>query len=111
MAGNSTDSQQAKKPNVNSPKKFSKVKLLQILGLLSRKFNYETSEFESSRSLRLVSYLSVISTQMYCMKFLVSCFFPRNHISQLFIGSVFNYLTGQTKLLIGILVSIEQDNN
>src|SRR4051812_32109109 len=88
------------------PKQFNKVRLLQILGLLSRKFNYETLEFEPSWSLRLLSLISPISTSLFAFKFFISTFFSRNDIRQLYIGSIFNFLPDQqSRLVWGVVVS------
>lgn len=84
-------------PHVNEPKikkderrdsirKFSKLKLLQSLGLLSKKLNYETSELESSWLLSLVSWLSLLSKLLFAWKLVISSFFPREHIVQLYLG-------------------------
>ena len=49
--------QQAKEPS--SLRKFSKVRLLQTLGLLNKKFNYETLEFESSWRFSFMFFLTL----------------------------------------------------
>ena len=90
-----------------SVKKFSKVKLLQMLGLLDKQFNLQTFEFESSLSLRFLFYLSLISKPPSTFKPLISCFFPRNSRIQLFIGSVFNGVSGQARFFFGIGASIQ----
>lgn len=70
----------------NSPKKFSKLKLLQVLGLLSRKYNYESNEFERSWFLRLVSLVTLLSKLLYLCPFLISCFYEKTDVAQLYIG-------------------------
>lgn len=110
MSENYSKNFQAKELKVHSPKQFNKVKLLQILGLLSRKFNYKTLEFERSWSLRLLFYLSLIAKPLLVFDFFISYFFPRTSVVQLYIGSIFNYLPDHPKFFIGIAVSIEQVN-
>ena len=99
------ENQRAKKPKIDSLKRFNKVRLLQILGLLSRKFNYDTLEFEKSWLLQIVFYLSLISKPLCIFKPLISYFFASTDFSQLVIGSVFNYVTGQPRVFLGIGVS------
>ena len=73
---------------MDSSKKFSKVRLLQSLGLLARRFNYDTLEFESSWLLRLVFILSLMSKLAFTFKLIISTYFPKTHIAQLYIGKV-----------------------
>ena len=73
---------------MDSSKKFSKVRLLQSLGLLARRFNYDTLEFESSWLLRLVFILSLMSKLAFTCKLIISTYFPKTHIAQLYIGKV-----------------------
>ena len=105
MAENAEET--AIKPNMNPIKKFSKVRLLQIVGLLSRKFNYETLEFERSLLYRFAFYCALLS-KIWTIKFVISCYFPRNHIAQLYLGSFFNFLPHKSRFFIGCAVSIEQ---
>ena len=102
---NKNEKKHQSKPNVNLPKKFSKVRLLQILGLLSRKFNPETFEFENSWSLRLIFYASLFLKPAFAFKSLTSYVFPKNDMIQLFIGNVYNYLPGQPKFFLGSYIS------
>ena len=101
MAENLNESQEARRP-AGSSKKFSKVKFLQTLGLLSRNVNYESLEFGRSWSLRLICFLHLTSKPLLTLKIFVSCFWPRNHVAQLWIGSIFNYISGQGRWIIGI---------
>lgn len=84
-----------------SANKFSKVKLLQVLGILNRKFNYQTLEFERSWSLDLIFAISLLSKFFYALKLFVSCFFPRNATSQLYFGNPFNHLSDKPKFFMG----------
>ena len=72
---------------MDPPKQFSKIKLLQSIGLLSRNFNPETSKFESSLSLRLLFWVSMISREYFVLKLPVSCFFPQTSRIQLVVVS------------------------
>ena len=87
MSSTSAEIQQTKKPAMDPSKKFSKIKLLQSLGLLSRKFNPETSEFESSLSLSLFFWASMISREWFIFKLPVSYFFPKHSSIQLIVVS------------------------
>ena len=91
----------------NSPKKFRKINLLHVLGLLSSKYNYETNEFERSWPLRLVFFCSLLSKPLFTCPFLISCFFEKTDVAQLYVGSVLNYLPQQPKFFIGVGVSVE----
>ena len=95
-----------KQPEV--PKKFSKLRLFQILGLLTCTFNNETLKFEPSWSLRVLFYISLLSKPLFEIKLFVSNFFPRNSPVQLLIGNLFNYTPPQAKMFIGIVVGIER---
>lgn len=96
-----------REPNPNSPEKFSKVRLLQLQGLLTKKFNYQTNEFEDSSLLNVVFYLTLVSKALFGFKPLVSCFFPQTAIQQLYIGSIYNYLPDLPKFILGIAVSFD----
>lgn len=96
--------QQAKRSKMNSLKKFSKVRLFQLLGLLARKFNSETLEFEPSWPLRVWFVGSLLSKSLFEIKLFVSNFFARNSRTQLFIGSLFNYTADRPKFFIGLVV-------
>ena len=96
----------AKGPKTNPPKEFSKTRLLQTLGLLTKRFNYETGEFEDSLLLSFVFYLTVLSKPLFALKPLISWFFPQTDIIQLHIGSIYNYLPEQPKLLMAIATVI-----
>lgn len=73
--------------DMDPPKRFSKIKVFQTLGLLSRKFNPDTSEFESTLSLRLLFWISMISREYFAIKMWVSCFFPQTSSIQLYVVS------------------------
>lgn len=70
----------------NPPKNFSKLKLFQLLGILDRKLNFETLELEPSLSLRLWCYLALIAKLIFGFKLILSSYWPKNHVAQLFIG-------------------------
>ena len=98
MCERKTKNAPAKGPKVkelgaNLSKKFKKIRLLQVLGLLSRKFNYETNEFEPSWSLRLLFICSLLSKPLFTCPFLISCFFERTSVAQLFIGRYYEIET------------------
>ena len=95
-------------PKIDSLKRFNKVQLFQTIGLISRKFNYQTLEFEKSWLLRLVFYLSLISKPLCITRPLISYYFPRNDRIQLVIGSVFNYIDGDARYFLGIGVSVQE---
>ena len=89
-------------------KDFSKIRLLQTLGLLSRKFNYVTLEFETSGSFRLIIYtvVSLVSKPLFTIKMFISNFFPKTHIAQLYIGSIWNWLPKDPNFYLGIASAI-----
>ena len=89
-------------------KDLSKIKLLQTLGLLSRKFNYVTLEFETSGSFRLIFYtvVSLVSKPLFTIKMFISNFFPKTHIAQLYIGSIWNWLPKDPNFYLGIASAI-----
>lgn len=88
---------------MNLPKKFSKVKLLQIMGFCGATFNTKTLEFETSPSLRFMTFLKIFLKVSMPLRFFASVFFPKQSIYQLYCGSMFNFLPG--KLLVKIFDS------
>lgn len=76
-------------------KKFNKIKFFESVGLLDQRLNQETLKFESSLYLRLKSYLILFYQLSFTLKFIVSPFFEKQDIVQLWIGSPFNYLDGK----------------
>lgn len=84
----------------------SKVRFMQILGLLRRQVNLNTLQFESSLPLSITCYISLISKLLFAFKIFVSCFFPQKSALQLYIGNTFNYTPLQARWLLGIAVSI-----
>lgn len=102
MVKTTTGAPETKGPNVNSPKKFSKLRLFQMLGLLSRTFNWETLKFERSPTLLLWCYLSWISKLLFGYNMFISAFFTKTDPTQLLIGNVFNYLPEKPKYVLGI---------
>src|SRR5688500_8728599 len=85
-----TKTQPTEKSRMDQSKKFSKLRFLQNLGFLSRKFNNSTFQFEPSWSLRLLFLFSVVMKPAYLLKLLISCYFPQTDKMQLYIGNVFN---------------------
>ena len=69
-------------------KKFKKLELLEFLGLLNARFNYETLQFEESFKCRFGANLRVFLLITSCFKYYLSKFWPREHLIQLYIGSV-----------------------
>lgn len=67
---------------------FSKLNLLASCGLLDRKFNFETLQFESSLRHLLWSYLVLIVQETYILSLYWSTFFEREDPIQLLIGSL-----------------------
>lgn len=67
-------------------KKFSKIAFLQTNGLMSRKFNYETGQFEFSGYLLVYSYLTLFIKVSFPLKLYVSLFWERQDVAQLWIG-------------------------
>lgn len=101
------ENQPIKQSKVISSKKFNKIQFLEILGLLHRKFNNETLEFEPSWPLRLWFIVSMLSKALLEMKLFTSIFFPRNSIYQLLIGSFFNYVPTGPRMFTGVMVGIK----
>ena len=85
------ETQITKASNMNSSIRFNKVKFLQILGLLSKRFNYQTLKFESYWPFRVWFYLSLFC-KIFTIKYVISDYFPQNHVAQLYLGSFFNFL-------------------
>ena len=104
----SVQANEPKMDEVDSPKKFSKLKLLQNIGLLCREYNAITEEFEPSWTLRLVAFLCLLSKCLLAFKLVGSYFFPRSHIIQLYLGSLFNYLPDQAKFMMAAEVGITE---
>ena len=98
----------AKNQIPNPPKKFSKVRLMQILGLLNKELNNATLRFEPSLLFSGIFYSSLLLTPLYCVKLFISNFFPKNHRAQLIIGSNFNYLAEKPRIFFGVVASIVQ---
>ena len=67
--------------------KFSKVKLFNWVGLLSKKYNFKTHQFEDHWGFRLNMLLSLLLKLSFTMKFYLSSKFEQTSIIQLYIGS------------------------
>lgn len=81
---------------------FSKINLLASCGLLDRKFNFETLEFESSLRHRLWSLLVLIVQETYSISLYASNFFAREDPIQLLLGSPYVYIEeGLTRSVMG----------
>lgn len=102
MTQDAIESQMANEQPPKPPEKFSKTRLFQILGLLDRKFNYKTLEFERSLPLRLWCVISLISKPLFTFKPFLAYFFPKTHWIQLYIGSIFNYVPSEPEYFLGI---------
>lgn len=98
--------QESDEPNIYSTKEFSKVRFLQILGLLNKKINPKTLKFETSFSLNLIFFIHLFSKPLFTFRPFVSYFFPQNEIIQLYIGNAFNYLDDKPKLFLTFGVSV-----
>ena len=85
---------------MNSSDRFSKVKLLQILGLLSKRFNYETLKFESYWPLRVWFYVSMF-LEILTLKLFISYYYPKTNIAQLYLGNIFNFLGDNARFFTG----------
>ena len=72
-------------------KKFDKLKYLEYLGLIERRFNYTTERFESSWRLRLKYYAILLLKVTFCLKIFASRFFEQTDPVQLLIGSPYTY--------------------
>ena len=115
-------------------KKFNKIKFLETVGLLDKRFNYKSLKFESSPYLRFKSYVILLYQMSFILKFFVSTFFQKEDIAQLWIGkfrkswisnlgfqtftlnhflvhigSPFNYLEEVPKFVMGLVVSVFLD--
>ena len=105
------ENQRGETPNADSFKRFSKIKLFQILGLLHRKFNNETLEFEPSLPLRLWFFVCFLSKWLLEVKCYVSILFPRNHFANLIIGNLFNYIPDTPRVYMAAVVRIGYASN
>ena len=85
---------------------FSKLRFLQCIGLLDRRFNYDTQKLEKSRPLYLYCQLVLLLDLVHCARLFVSIFWRREDSVQLIVGNYFNYLNDECRLLFGLLVSI-----
>ena len=85
---------------------FSKLKILQNIGLFSRKFDHETHQFKKSLPQRLKCHLILLFKAGFLFKIFLSNFFGRTEGIQLWIGNMYLYLPDETKSWIGIIVGI-----
>lgn len=67
-------------------RKFSKVAFLVSNGLMQRRYNYETNQFEFSGYLLVYSYITLLIQVTFPLKLFVSLFWDRQHVYQLYIG-------------------------
>ena len=102
MTKNAIEDLPTKKRTPKPVERFNKLRIFQMLGLLGRKFNYETLEFERSRTLQLWCLISLISKPLFAFAPLISGYFPKTHCAQLIIGSIYNYLPSQQNYFIRI---------
>lgn len=82
-------------------KQFSKLKFLEWYGLVNGRFNYESLLFEESFKYRLRASLQAFLLASPGLKYYASKFWPKDHLIQLYIGSVrtFDPSTGFSNLL------------
>ena len=86
--------------------KFSKVKFMQKIGLLTSEFNCDTGEFETCWRLRLKSYLLLIFLRLtFPLRLTLSYFYPVESLAQLWIGNLYLVLADQ-KGIFALIVSI-----
>lgn len=67
-------------------RKFSKVAFLQTNGLMHRRYNYETHQFDFSAYLLVNSYVTLLVKVSFPLKLFVSMFWERKDVAQLWIG-------------------------
>lgn len=82
---------------------FTKVRLFYFVGLLRAKYNFKSNTFESSIFLYLNSWLALLAKLWFTLKFFVSSKFVKHSIVQLYIGSLFNYLSYDQKYFMGFI--------
>ena len=70
-------------------KQFSKVNFLQGNGLMQRRYNFETGQFDFSSFLLFNSYITLLVKITFPLKLLVSLFWERKDVTQLYIGNVY----------------------
>ena len=69
-------------------KKFNKLDFLTLLGLVDRKFNYETGRFEKSTGTFFKACFVFLIRITFCLRLIFSAFFEREDSIQLIIGLV-----------------------
>ena len=69
-------------------KKFSKVRYLEINGLLDQKFNFVSNEYEKSLLHQFRSIVSLLWKVIFCLKLYVGTLFPKDALNQLYIGKL-----------------------
>ena len=72
-------------------KQFSKVNFFQANGLIQRRYNFETDQFDFSSFLLLYSYITFFVKLTCPLKLLISLFWERENLAQLYIGNVYKY--------------------
>lgn len=84
-------------PAKMEPKKlFNKVLFFQRNGLMQRRFNYETNTFDSSLYLHISSYIKLFIKTSVPLKLVVSLFFERTSLIQLWVGNPYK--------LVGLII-------
>ena len=106
MSKSDSVQEDVKEPIANPSKKFSKVRFLQILGLLNKNFNHTTFRFEPSLLFNCIFYSSLLLKPLFTLKPFISYLFPKNHPAQLVIGNFFNYLPDKPRIFFGVAASI-----
>ena len=86
-------------------KKFSKIDVIESMGLTRKKFNRSTQQFETSYLLQIRSYLIHIAVITTFSKYILSLAFDQNSTAQLFVGSFWTYLNYNSRFYLAVLVS------
>ena len=86
-------------------KKFSKIDVIESMGLTQKKFNRSTQQFETSYLLQIRSYLIHMAVITTFSKYILSLAFDQNSTAQLFVGSFWTYLNYNSRFYLAVLVS------
>lgn len=86
-------------------KKFSKIDVIESMGLTRKKFNRSTQQFETSYLLQIRSYLIHMAVITTFSKYILSLAFDQNSTAQLFVGSFWTYLNYNSRFYLAVLVS------
>ena len=81
--------------------KYDKLKIFQTLGLLRQ--NFDGKEFRKSKVLYVKSFFIIFLTISVSFKVTLSVFFEREDVRQLYIGSLFNFLSNSLRLMYSLI--------